>query len=154
MKSRLLEGISAGIFAAAWWLAATVVPRLPAIIPSHFNWSGAADRTGPAIALYALPVVVTVLYAGLTGAGFMPRTWMNYPVQVTDRNREALYALSREMLPALKAATLFTTLIVELGAIDAAQRGAMSPYFNAGVIAALVLTFGVVIYYTLKMRAA
>ena len=154
MKSRVLEGVSAGVFVAAWWLAATVIPMLPAIIPSHFNWSGAADGTGPKAALWALPVVVTVLYAGLTGAGFMPRTWMNYPVKITDRNRDAVYALNREMVPALKAATLLTTLIVEWGALDAAQRGAMSPYFNGAVIAALVLTFGVVAYYTLKMRAA
>ena len=83
----------------------------------------------------------------------MPQRWMSYPVKVTDRNREAVYALNREMLPALKAATLVTTLIVEWGAIDAAQRGTMSPYFNEAVVAALILTFGVVIYYTLKMRA-
>jgi uncharacterized membrane protein len=153
MRSRVLEGISAGVFVAAWWLAATVIPKLPPTVPSHFGWNGTADRTGPGIALYALPVVVTVLYAGLSAAGFMPQRWTSYPVKITERNREAVYALNREMIPALKAATLLTTLIVEWGAIDAAQRGSMSPYFNEAVVAALILTFGVVIYYTLKMRA-
>jgi hypothetical protein len=153
VKSRVLEGISAGVFVAAWWLAATVIPTLPPIIPSHFNWSGTADGTGPKIALWSLPVVVSVLYAGLSAGRFMPQRWMGYPVKVTDRNRDAVYALNREMLPALKAATLLTTLIVEWGAIDAAQRGTMSPYFNEAVVVALILTFGIVIYYTLKMRA-
>jgi uncharacterized membrane protein len=153
MKSRVLEGISAGVFVAAWWLAAAVIPTLPPTIPSHFAWNGTADGTGSPLALWALPVVVTVLYAGLSAAGFLPRRWMNYPVKITDRNREAVYALNRKMLPALKAASLFTVFVVEWGALDATQRGMMSPYFNAAVIASIALPFGVLIYYTLKMRA-
>jgi hypothetical protein len=154
MKSRVFEGISAGVCVAALWLAATVIPTLPATVPSHFAWNGTADGSGPSVALWALPAMVCVLYVLFGITNFVPRRWMSYPVKITDRNRDAVYALNREMVPAIKAGTLLTTLAVEYGAIDAAQRGMMSPYYNAAVVAALALTLGVAIYYTFKMRAA
>ena len=63
MKSRVFEGISAGICVAAFWLAAIVIPTLPATVPSHFTLNGTPDRTGPAAELWALPAMVLVLYA-------------------------------------------------------------------------------------------
>ena len=78
---------------------------------------------------------------------------MNYPVTITDRNRDGVYALGREMLPRVKVCTLLTLLAVEWGAIDAASRGSLSPFFLAAIFAPVILLLGLMIYYTLRMRA-
>ena len=154
VRSRVLEGVSAGVCVAALWFAAAVIPALPAIVPTHFGWNGAADRTGPSTTLWMLPVLVCVLYLLIGLAGRLPQRWLNYPVKVTDRNRDAVYALGREMLPALKAASMLTLFVVEWGSFDATQRGAMSPYFNGAAITMIALIIAVLAYYTRRMRAA
>jgi hypothetical protein len=78
---------------------------------------------------------------------------MNYPGMITDRNREGVYALGREMLPAVKVCTLLTLLAVEWGAIDAAKRGSLSSFFLAAIVVPVILLLALVIYYTLRMRA-
>jgi hypothetical protein len=50
-------------------------------------------------------------------------------------------------------ARLLTILAVEWGAIDAANRGSLSPFFLAAIFAPVILLLALMIYYTLKMRA-
>ena len=50
-------------------------------------------------------------------------------------------------------APLLTILAVEWGAIDAANRGSLSPFFLAAIFAPVILLLGLMIYYTLRMRA-
>jgi hypothetical protein len=154
MKSRILEALSAGIFVAAWLLAVQTIPALPRQVATHFGWDGVADGTGPAALLWALPVIATAAYALMSLTRLIPSRSMNYPVTVTDQNREAVYALGREMLPALKAGTILTILGLEWSSIEGAVRGAMGPFYLDAILSPLVLTLAVTVYYTLKMRAA
>lgn len=78
---------------------------------------------------------------------------MSYPVTVTDRNRESVYALGRQMLPAVKVCALLTLLAVEWGAIVAANRGFVSSFFLAVIFAPVILLLALMIYYTFRMRA-
>jgi hypothetical protein len=48
--------------------------------------------TGPAALLWTLPAIATVTYALMSLVRFLPGRSMNYPVKVTDENREAVYA--------------------------------------------------------------
>ena len=153
MKSCILEAVAAAIFLETWLFAAQTIPALPARVATHFNWSGVADDSGPAGSLWMLPILSTVLYLGLTATRFMPDRWLNYPVKITDGNRDGVYALGREMLPALKACTLLALFGSEWGAIDGAVHGAMSPYFTTAVFAPVAAIVVILIYYTLKMRA-
>jgi uncharacterized membrane protein len=153
MKSRTLELLAAGIVIAAWFLAAHAIQTLPERIPTHFGLSGAADATGPASSLWSLPAVITGMYLFLNAIQLIPTRRMNCPVTITDRNRDGVYALGREMLPRVKVCTLLTLLAVEWGAIDAASRGSLSPFFLAAIFAPVILLLGLMIYYTLRMRA-
>jgi hypothetical protein len=153
MKSRTLELLAAAIVLAAWLLAAYAIPTLPERVPTHFGLSGAADATGPASSLWLLPIVITGLYLLLSAAQLIPARLMNYPVTITDRNREGVYAVGREMLPAVKVCALLMLLAVEWGIIDAARRGSSSPVFLAAVFAPIVLLLALTIYYMRKMRA-
>jgi hypothetical protein len=57
------------------------------------------------------------------------------------------------MLPAVKVCTLLTLLAVEWGAIDGATRGSLGPSFIELIAVPLLLLLGLVLYYTLRMRA-
>jgi hypothetical protein len=94
------------------------------------------------------------MFLFLTVIARTPSSSMNYPVKITDQNRAAVYALARELLPALKAATLLTLLGVEWAMIDAAARGAVGPLFMIAVFAPVALIIGTLVFYTFKMRAA
>jgi hypothetical protein len=148
MKSRTLELVAAGIVVAAWFLAAHSIQTLPERIPTHFGLSGAADATGPASSLWTLPVVITGMYLFLNAIQLIPSRLMNYSVTITDRNREGVYAVGREMLPAVKVCTLLTLLAVEWGAIDAANRGFLGQFFLAAIFAPVILLLALMIYYT------
>jgi len=153
MKSLTLEFLAAVIVLAAWFVAAYSIPTLPERIPTHFGLSGAADAMGPASSLWLLPVVITGLFVLLSATQLIPARLMNYPVAITDRNREGVYALGREMLPAVKVCILLMLLAVEWGIIEAAKRGSSSVVFLAAVFAPIVLLLALTIYYTRKMRA-
>jgi uncharacterized membrane protein len=153
MKSRALELVAAGIVVAAWFLAAHGVQTLPERIPTHFGLSGARDASGPASSLWLLPVAITAIYVFLNAIALIPTRLMNYPVTITDRNREGVYAVGREMLPAVKVCALLTLLAVEWSAIDAARRASLSQVFLAAIFAPVILLLALMIYYTLKMRA-
>ncbi len=153
MKTTVLEVLGAALIVGAWVLAALTIPTLPGQVPTHFDFSGRVDRTGPTATLWWLPVIVSVSYLIVGATQLVPARLLNYPVKVTDRNRDGVYALGREMLPALKVCTLLTMFAVEWGTIDSATRGTMSPFFNAAVWTPVGLLFAVMIGYSLRMRA-
>jgi len=153
MKSRTFEVLAAGIVVVAWVVAAHAVQTLPERISTHFRWDGTADATGPASSVWVMPALMTGMYVFLSAMHFIPARLMNYPVRVTDRNRDKVYALGREMLPALKACTLLTLLALEWGSVDGAVRGSLGPLFTAAIFAPVALLFGILTCYTLKMRA-
>jgi uncharacterized membrane protein len=154
MKRRFFDGLAAGIVVAAWFLAVQAIPRLPASVPTHFRLDGTADGTGTPATLWLLPAVATFIYLILSFAQRLPARYINMPVKVTDRNRDAVYALAREMLVPLKMCAVLAIAIVEWSAIDAAARGSGGPYFAAATFAPIVLVGAVVIVYTIRMRAA
>jgi hypothetical protein len=153
-KSRLLDALSAGMALAAWLYAAQAIPMLPGQIPIHFDLRGKADGMGPAASLWALPALTTALFLGLIAARRIPPHLRSYAVKVTDANRERVYALGDEMLPALTACTMLTLLGIEWGAIDGAVRGSLGPAFFVAVFAPVALIIAIVVTYTIRMRAA
>lgn len=153
MRARLLEWLAAGIVVAAWLLAARAIQTLPERIPTHFGLNGAADARGPTSFLWFLPAMIGGMYLFLSAMQFLPARLMNYPVKITDRNREGVYALGHEMLVAVKVCTLLTLFAAEWGCIDAAARGSFAPFFMVTIFSSVLLLFGLTLYYTARMRA-
>jgi uncharacterized membrane protein len=153
MQSRTLELLAAGIVVLAWILAVQAIPTLPQRIPTHFGLSGAPDGYGRASSLWFLPAFATGMYLLLTAVRFVPNRLRNYPVAITERNRERVYALGREMLPGIKVCAMLTVLAVEWEIVDAATRGSLSPYFFAAIFAPALLLIVFVLYYVKRMRA-
>jgi uncharacterized membrane protein len=153
MRSRIFEIVAVGIVAMAWILAVKAIPTLPPRIPTHFGLSGAPDGYGTASSLWFFPAFVTGMYLLLTAVRFLPSRLWNYPVAITERNREGVYALGHEMLPAIKFCTMLVLLAVEWGIVDAAARGSLSTSFSVTIFVPVALLIGLVLYYVKRMRA-
>ena len=71
-------------------------------VPTHYGLGGTADSFGARSSLIVLPVIATLLYGLLTAVSFFPRTF-NFPVAVTDENRDRLERTGIALLGWLKA---------------------------------------------------
>jgi hypothetical protein len=152
VRTRLYEATCGALVLAAWVVAVLRIPRLPLVVPTHFGLDGKVDATGSPAILWLLPALVTAMYLFLCLIQRVPESMMNFPVKITERNRVGVYALAREMLPALKVCTVLTLLGVETGAIDASARGALGPFFYFLVFVPVALLFGIIVAYTIRMR--
>ena len=75
---------------------------LPDRVPSHYGFSGRADAYGARSSLIVLPAVSIGLYLLITAVSSFPQL-LNYPVAVTDKNRDRLQAIALAMIGWIKA---------------------------------------------------
>jgi uncharacterized membrane protein len=90
-------------------VAAYYYPQLPDRIPSHFNFRGETDGWGGKGFLLIQPVVGVLVYTLLTVLSRCPHVF-NYPWPITESNARRQYAISRQMMAAIKlvSVTLFS----------------------------------------------
>ena len=84
-----------------WCFIMLVYPGLPATVPTHFNASGRADAYGSKSTLYLLPVISTLIFAGMTVLNKYPHIY-NYPSVVTTENAYRLYSIATRVIRYLK----------------------------------------------------
>ncbi|HTV72685.1 MAG TPA: DUF1648 domain-containing protein [Candidatus Acidoferrales bacterium] len=153
MKARVLELAAGGMLIVAWLLAARAIATLPPLIPTHFGLDGRPDAHGSSATLWLLPAIMTAVYLLVSVNQFIPPRRLNLPVRITDRNRDGVMVLTRELLLAVKVCAMLTVLAVEWACIDASTRGALGPLFSVAIYAPVALLIGVIVYYTMRMRA-
>ena len=91
---------------------------LPESIPTHFNLKGKADGFGDKSSVWALPIISTILYFGLSKMTTKIKTWQyNYPTKVTEQNAPYLYALSIQMLARINIGSVLIFFIISLHTI-------------------------------------
>ena len=86
---------------ALWILVAATYSELPDVIPVHYDATGQADAYGDKSKILELPVIATVLYAGLTILSRFPQIF-NYPVRITENNASMQYRNAARMLRCVK----------------------------------------------------
>ena len=119
--------------------------QLPDRIPTHYGIDGQPNAWGGKSAILLLPVISLIAYGGLTLVRFLPDSSYNYPVPVTEENRERLGALSRELLSALKAGLLLAFLPMLVFIL----KGLTLPLWYLPLL--LLLVFGPVVFYIVRM---
>ena len=83
---------------------------LPETIPRHFDLSGEPDAwIGKGMLLF-MPLLVAVVYAGLTVTGRHPH-WFNYPVPITEQNAPAQYRIAVSLLRWIKLEIVYVFAI-------------------------------------------
>jgi uncharacterized membrane protein len=126
--------------------------QMPRQVPTHFGVGGAPDAYGDKSELIFVPVIAGFLYAMLTVLSFFPQSF-NYPVAVTDQNRERLQSISVEMLGWLKAELTWTFAYIMWGTmrVAAGQSNGLNIAFLPIVLA---ITGATVLWAILRMRRA
>jgi uncharacterized membrane protein len=119
-------------------------PRLPAIIPSHFNAAGLPDDYSPKATIWTLPAIGIVVYALLSLVALVPQQF-NYPVTITATNALRQYKLATRLVRYLKAAIMwlffyisYTTVMVT--AKESSGMGLWSmPVILVGIIGPVII---------------
>lgn len=115
---RILE-ITGGVSLMVLWILVIVnYPGLPDTIPTHFNAFGQVDGYGGRGTFLLLPVIVTVVFIGLTILNRFPHVF-NFPVGITQDNALKQYTNATRFIRYLK---LVIVLIFGLIAFNMAQN--------------------------------
>lgn len=131
-------GVSVVGVARAW-------PELPARVPMHFDLAGDPDGWGGRGSLLLLPGTALFLYLLLSAVQRIPAHWYNYPVAVTDENRERQHRLAMGMIVALKAAICGLFAHLTLGVLEIAfgRADGLGPWLVLGWLAVIFGLIGV-----------
>lgn len=100
-SDHLTEILSVLGLLAMWAMVAYAFNVLPDTIPVHFDFKGDPDRYGGKTSLILLPILTTLLYAGLTVINRYPHIF-NYPVKITEENALRQYTHATRMIRLLK----------------------------------------------------
>lgn len=120
-------------------------PSLPSTIPTHFGFSGKPDSFGGKGTLFIMPIILLVLYFGLTILSRFPHVY-NYLTPITENNAKVQYHIARKMMVCLKAEVVFTFTYIEWNTIMAALGNVK----GLGLIflpVTMIIIFGTIGYY-------
>ncbi|HIZ25658.1 DUF1648 domain-containing protein [Barnesiella sp. An55] len=99
---------------AAWVVGVWIQFDNRAEVPLHFNAQGEVDRWGDASTALLLPAIALVLYGLLTWLQRHPK-WCNYPVEITDANREPVYRQMSHIVGRIKTLVMCLFLYITMG---------------------------------------
>jgi uncharacterized membrane protein len=122
---------------------------LPATVPIHFNARGEADGWGSKTVLLLLPTLMLVLYIGLSLLRKIPHHF-NYLKPITEANAVYQYRTSIQMLSWLKLEIVLLFGYIQWSLIRNAE-GLASGIGIWLLPATLVIIFGTIIYYIIKL---
>ena len=145
---KLVEALGWLILLALWGWTITHYSSLPETIPTHFNAAGEADGFGSKVSIFALPVIATLLFIGLTVLNRYPQSF-NYPTTITQDNAFRQYTLATRMLRYLKLVLVIVFGGIEFMTIQNAtgKAAGLGAWF---LPLTLVLVFFPLIYFLIK----
>ena len=126
--------------------------RLPDTIPQHFNWRGEPDGWGGKGSVLALPAIGVVLFALLTVLSRYPHVF-NYPWPITESNARRQYAISRQMISAVKLMIVATFCYITWSVIGTAL-GRQHGLGMGFTMIETPLLFAVIGFYLFKAKRA
>lgn len=98
---KIVESACFLMLIAIWGLVIKNYANLPDFIPLHYNFAGKVDRFGGRTTIFALPILTTVLYIGLTLLYLFPKQ-LKYPLSITLANKQLLFITAMRMIRYLK----------------------------------------------------
>ena len=70
-----------------WWITFKNYKVLPAVIPTHFDVEGKADRFGNKKWIFLMPIFGIIAYLGFLIVLNYPES-VNFPVEITNENKD------------------------------------------------------------------
>jgi len=147
MSMRILYLVMA-VWFVAWitWLL-SVYTGLPDIIPTHFNAAGEVDGHGGKGFLWTLPGVALFTVLVTLGLPQAAPSLINYPIKLTEENRERQYRLMMQFLSVLSLIMMALFTYISWITVRIARSGEANEDLGLGVWALLVPMFGWVFVY-------
>ena len=120
-------------------------------VPLHYNIYGEADVYSRKWTIFIVPILMIITYIALSILQRKPHIF-NYPIQVTDENRDKLYEIGVEMVVVFKLlVTLMFSVLSTSNILNAVNKNG---YISVWPIISIILVWFVVfIYYIYKMYA-
>ena len=132
------------IFAYVVYLQVTW-SSLPERVPIHFNFQGIPDRYGKKGFLFFEPILGLLILGLMMFCEHIPQDWCNFPVEVTEENKEALYEIGIKMVSMLKVTAVTVCLYAGIS-------GNLSPAPMWPVWILIIGSFGIVIWGIRAMK--
>ncbi len=145
---RITTLISALIILAATILLVINWPQIPDQVPTHFGFNGEADAYGGKGTLIFMDILAWGLLIGMTVISKYPNK-MNYPVKVTEENKNRLYFLGIIMLEITK---FFTGILFALIIICISLSANIPQAIVIINLAALLISIGICMYLMYKYK--
>lgn len=98
---KIVESACLLMLIAIWGLVIINYANLPEYIPMHYNMAGKVDRFGGRTTIFALPILTTILYIGLTLLHLFPQQ-LKYTSRMTIEIKRLLFITAMRMMRYLK----------------------------------------------------
>lgn len=99
-----LDGFSLALIIILWSYTIYNFKKLPKIIPIHFDLEGKPDNYGAKYFIFLLPIIGILIYFFLS---YNIKEINNYPVKITQENREIQYTIGLLAVKSITAYILF-----------------------------------------------
>ncbi len=136
-QERMIEWFTLFLLIAMWLYAAMKFGSLPDTIPHHFNARGEPDAWGGRGIVFLGPGIALGTYLLLFFVSKTSPDTYNYPVKITEENKEFQYAISRIMLKVINLWTMLLMAYITWAII--AEAGGNRGSLNMWVLWALIL---------------
>ena len=99
-----LDGFSMALVIVLWSYTILNFKKLPEIIPIHFDLEGKPDNHGAKYFIFLLPIIGSLIYFFLS---FNIKEINNYPVEITQENKEIQFFIGMIAVKSIIAYVLF-----------------------------------------------
>ena len=144
----VLEWAGIILLVVIWIYTGISYTKLPESIPVHFGIAGEADRYGGKATVWLLPVIATILFAGISWLNKYPHVF-NYAATVTEENAPRLYLLSTRLLRIIKLVIVTASGFINFEVINSApsKHAVLGWWFIPALFIALL---GPTIYFLIQ----
>ena len=146
-----IQNIVIAVWFVAWmtWLL-SVYAALPDIIPTHFNAEGKVDGHGGKGFLWTLPGIALFTVLVTLGLPQAAPTLINYPVKLTEENRERQYRLMMQFLSVLSLIIMALFTFISWITVRIALTGEANEDLGLGVWLLIAPMFGWIFVYLFR----
>ncbi|MGJ8594111.1 MAG: DUF1648 domain-containing protein [Aquaticitalea sp.] len=120
---KMLEIFGGMSIVGIWSLALINYVELPETIPIHYNAAGEADGFGNKVNIFALPLVSTILFIGMTILNKYPHVF-NYLKEITKDNAVHQYTFATRLIRYLKLTIVLIFGLIVIRTIQNANGNA------------------------------
>lgn len=150
---RILDAVSWAVLSVMWGIGLWGTFTLPETIPVHFNFRGQPDGYGSPLFILGLPVLTTLMVAGMTWLNRYPHIF-NYPVKITPENALRQYTNATRLIRLMKLTVAVLFLGISLMIILSAGGIIEGPgiWFVPAILLIVYLPLAVYIRRSFRMK--